>query len=273
MGRKESRADHPRHEESWNSVPTRAAKIQEKPDISKLKFSTLDINSMSFGPRYWSKQCLFSIFLFWSSLVEPETTGVEAAAARRCLCKILLQWHNQTSNKYFPSQFLHNFYIRFGALFDDEGDAPASTYHGRASEPALGVNSRSNMMMMRPGYSGARSRDSTLRGDSRSRDGSRDVDQSNVITEDLLRGNPDLDREKLESKTKPLLEEYLSNLDLSEAFTCICELYHSTTINQLVENVFNIVVEKKDKDRVNAGKLFAHLLRSETLPRKEFQVI
>ena len=128
-------------------------------------------------------------------------------------------------------------------------------------------------MMMRPGYSGARSRDSTLGGDSRSRDGSRDVDQSNVITEDLLRGNPDLDREKLESKTKPLLEEYLSNLDLSEAFTCICELYHSTNINQLVENVFNIVVENKDKDRINAGKLFAHLLRSETLPRKEFQVI
>ena len=52
MGRKETRADHPRQEmDSWNNVPTKAAKIQEKPDISKLKISSLDVNNLSFGPR------------------------------------------------------------------------------------------------------------------------------------------------------------------------------------------------------------------------------
>ena len=46
MGRKESRQD--RQEESWNNVPTKAAKIQERPDLSKLP--TLNFNSMSLGP-------------------------------------------------------------------------------------------------------------------------------------------------------------------------------------------------------------------------------
>ena len=41
-------------------------------------------------------------------------------------------------------------------------------------------------------------------------------------------------------------------------------------IHLLVEFVFNMVVEKKENDRINAGKLFAYLLRNESLPRKEF---
>ena len=57
---------------------------------------------------------------------------------------------------------------------------------------------------------------------------------------------------------------------MREAFVCICELFHVTNIHFLVEFVFNIVVEKKDKDRVNAGKLLGYLLRNESLPRKEF---
>ena len=67
-----------------------------------------------------------------------------------------------------------------------------------------------------------------------------------------------------------LLNECFQILDIREAFTCICELFHVTNIHCLVEFVFNIVVEKKDKDRVNAGKLLGYLLKNETLPRKEF---
>ena len=50
MGRKESRPDHQRQEQlDWNNVPTKAAKIQERPDLSKLP--TLNsFNSMSLGP-------------------------------------------------------------------------------------------------------------------------------------------------------------------------------------------------------------------------------
>ena len=178
-----------------------------------------------------------------------------------------------------PSLQLHCCDLRFAGLFDDDeasDNTPAAPiYHGRASEPAIGLNTRP----MRPGqqrYNGARSRDSSLRGGSRSRDGSRDGVYSgrssvdNVISEDVLRGAQDSDRDKLETKTRTLMEEYLSNVDLREAFTCICELYHAKTISQLIEHVFNVVVEKKDKDRINGGKLFAYLLRNETLQRKEF---
>ena len=70
---------------------------------------------------------------------------------------------------------------------------------------------------------------------------------------------------------KPTLRDcYFQILDIREAFTCICELYHVTNIHYLVEFSFNIVVEKKEKDRVNAGKLLGYLLKNETLPRKEF---
>ena len=79
-----------------------------------------------------------------------------------------------------------------------------------------------------------------------------------------------MDRDKLETKTRNLIEEYLNNLDLPEAFLCVSEIYHATTVYQLVELVFNVVVEKKETDRINAGKLFAYLLKNESLPRKEF---
>ena len=160
---------------------------------------------------------------------------------------------------------------------------PPSVYHGRASEPAFS-NVRNNR-----GYNGARSRDSSWGKGSRSRDGSRDGGsysgrssrdgagvgrrRDDVITEDAsntLRGDADMDRDKLETKTRTLLEEYLNNVDLGEAFICICELFHDSTIHLLVEFVFNIVVEKKEKDRVNAGKLFGYLLKNESLSRKEF---
>ena len=74
----------------------------------------------------------------------------------------------------------------------------------------------------------------------------------------------------MESKTRTLLEEFLNNVDLAEAFTCICEIFHPDTIHLLVEFVFNMVVEKKEKDRVNAGRLFGYLLKNESLSRKEF---
>jgi len=86
----------------------------------------------------------------------------------------------------------------------------------------------------------------------------------------ILKGKPGEDQSKLEGRSKPILDEYLHNVDLMEAFTCISELYHIETIHWLVEVVFNTVVERKQKDRINAGKLFGYLLKNESLPRKEF---
>ena len=57
-----------------------------------------------------------------------------------------------------------------------------------------------------------------------SRDSVGVVSRRDVITEDsvnTLRGDADVDRDKLETKTRNILEEYLNNVDPVEAFTCI----------------------------------------------------
>jgi len=232
IGRRETR------QEDWNNIPTRPAKLAEKPDISKLNISRVDPNAMSFGPGKTS----------W-------TRGSFSGSKKTSVQEPLLKVGN-----------------KFAGLLDEEGEAAVMppVYHGRASEPAISKNRER-------GYRGATSRDGSYSGP-HSREGSYSGRTSREATGDviaegsnnILKGDKLCDREKLEKKTKNLLDEYLNNLDLVEAFTCVTELFHVTTIHHLVEIVFNNVVERKEKDRVNAGKLFSHLLKNESLPRKEF---
>ena len=172
---------------------------------------------------------------------------------------------------------------KFAGLLDDEGEAAVvpPVYHGRASEPAISKNrgyrgggrSRDSSLRSRDGsYSGPNSREGSYSGRA-SREAGAPRESQDIIAEgsnNILKGDPAIDKDKLEKKTKNLLDEYLSNLDLVEAFTCVTELFHVTTIHLLVEMVFNDVVERKEKDRVSAGRLFSHLLKNESLPRKEF---
>ena len=177
---------------------------------------------------------------------------------------------------------------RFAMFCDYEGDSqamppPASSYHGRASEPAYrtgnyvggnrsrdsskgGRNSRDGSCTGRHSregsYSGRNSREGSYSGRT-SREGGR-------IINSILKGKLGEDRTKFEDRNKPILAEYLHNVDLMEAFNCIRDLYHIETIHWLVDVIFNTVVEKKEKDRINAGKLFGYLLKNESLPRKEF---
>jgi len=234
IGRRETR------QEDWNNIPTRPAKVSEKPDISKLSISRVDPNAMSFGPGK-------------SSWTKGSFSGSKKTSVQEPLLKV--------GNK-------------FAGLLDEEGEAAVITpvYHGRASEPAISKNKER-------GYRGTSSRDGTYSGP-HSREGSYSGRPSREATGDIiaegsnniLKGDKNYDAEKLEMKTKNLLDEYLNNLDLAEAFTCVTELFHVTTIHHLVEIVFNNVVEKKEKDRINAGKLFSHLLKNESLPKKEFLV-
>ena len=175
---------------------------------------------------------------------------------------------------------------KFAGLLDDEGEAALvpPVYHGRASEPAISKNrgyraggagrSRDSSLRSRDGsYSGPNSREGSYSGRTSREAGGAQRESRDIIAEgsnNILKGDPGIDKEKLEKKTKNLLDEYLSNLDLVEAFTCVTELFHVTTIHLLVEIVFNDVVERKEKDRVSAGRLFSHLLKNESLPRKEF---
>jgi len=247
IGRRENR------QEDWNNIPTRAAKVSEKPDITKLNFSRVDPNAMSFGPGKSS----------W-------TRGSFSSSKKTSMQEPLLKVGN-----------------KFAGLLDDEGEAAMmpQVYHGRASEPAISKNrdrgyrgggrSRDSSLRSRDGsYSGPNSREGSYSGRaSREAGAGAHIETRDVIAEgsnNILRGDKFIDREKLEKKTKNLLDEYLNNLDLVEAFTCVTELFHVTTIHLLVEIVFNNVVERKEKDRVNAGRLFSHLLKNESLPRIEF---
>jgi len=283
-GNKDVRNDRGRQDQDWNNVPSKAAKIQEKVDPSKLKLSKVDINQMSFGPPGGSRPGGFGN---WSR-------GSASAS----------QANKKMSMQDPPALKQVN---RFAMFVDDDGDSaamppPAATYHGRASEPAYRTGNYGNRSResskegygggSREGsYTGRHSRDGSYTGrhsregsysgrNSRegsysgrtSREGGRILERE-VITEgvtSILKGNRGENQSKLEDRTRPILAEYLHNVDLKEAFNCICELYHIETIHWLVEIVFNTVVEKKEKDRINAGKLLDYLLKNESLPRKEF---
>merc|ERR1711887_135979 len=133
---------------------------------------------------------------------------------------------------------------------------PVATYHGRASEPAYRTGNYGNRSResskegygggSREGsYTGRHSREGSYTGRT-SREGGR-IPESEVITEgvtSMLKGSRGENQTKLEDRTRPILAEYLHNVDLKEAFNCICELYHIETIHWLVEIVFNTVVEK-----------------------------
>lgn len=137
-----------------------------------------------------------------------------------------------------------------------------NSFSGRSSRDGS-QNGRSNS---REGY----------RSDKGSRTGSRDYSKvsKQVINEGvaggLLKGKPDNDIDTLENKTKPILDEFLHNRDIGEAFLCISELYHENTIGHIVEIVFNHVLERSSKDRTSSATLFTYLLKNESLPYKKF---
>jgi len=269
---KDNRNDRARQDQDWNNVPARAAKIQEKVDPSKLKLSKVDVNTMSFGRP--------GGFGNWSK-------GSASAS----------QANKKMSMQEPPALKQNNRFAMFG---DEDADTismppPVSNYHGRASEPAYRTGNYGGYSRSRDGskdgyrgrnsrdgsYSGRQSRDGSYSGRS-SRDGSysgrasRDGGQTNVkdtINEgvtSILKGKCNEDRDMLKQKTKSILEEYFHNVDMVEAFNCIAELYHIETINLLVENMLDTVLEMKEKDRINAGKLLSYLLKNESLPRQEF---
>merc|ERR1740124_567054 len=223
MGRgKDNRNDRGRQDQDWNNVPSKAAKIQEKVDPSKLKLSKVDINAMSFGPPGGSRPGGFGN---WSR---------GSASASHANKKMSMQEP--------PALKQVN---RFAMFCDDDGDSAsmpppaAASYHGRASEPAYrtgnyggGPRSRDNS---KDGYGGRNSRDGSYTGrnsregsysgrNSRegsysgreSREGGRVIERE-VITEgvtSILKGKSGEEMTKLEDRTKPILAEYLHNVHL-----------------------------------------------------------
>ena len=76
-----------------------------------------------------------------------------------------------------------------------------------------------------------------------------------------LRGDVNSDGDELRTKIKTLLEEYISNCDFNETFSSVCELFNPKNIEILVEESFNLGIDKKEKvDREQVGDLLAGLM-------------
>jgi len=259
--------------DGWNNVPEKAARMnKEKIDTSKLRISKVDINSIQLGPPGGSRPG--GGFSSWGR-------GAAAAGANK---KFSVQ------EPPAPKQ------VNRFAMLNDEDDSnsmppPSNTYHGRASEPAYrpgagyGARDRSNSRDLNNSFSGRSSREGSQNGRSNSREGYSDKgsrtgsgDGSKVakqvinegVAGGLLKGKSNTDMDTLESKTKPILDEFLHNRDIGEAFLCISELYHENTIGHIVEIVFNNVLERSSKDRSGSATLFSYLLKNESLPYSKF---
>lgn len=257
--------------DGWSNIPERAAKMSVgKVDTSKLKINKVDVNQIQLGPPGGMRPGGF-------------TSWGKGAAMNK-----------KNSVQEAPLKQGN----RFAMLLDDDEPSnsmppPSSTYHGRASEPAYRpgagygggrADSRERSGGRYAGRSsgdpksGRNSREGSYTEGSNSRGGSRDgskvAPRQQVISEGvaggLLKGKGDSDQDVLETKTKAILDEFLNNQDMGEAFLCISELYHENTIGNIVEIVFNNVVERTSKDRTNSGNLFSYLLKNESLPYPKF---
>jgi len=266
--------------DGWSSVPEKPANIKsEKIDTSKLtNITKVDVSSMSFGPPGGGSRLGpggASPFASWGRGASNKKTSVQEPPTVKSV------------NRF--------------AMFDedDEGGSGSvslppqgsNSYHGRASEPAYRPSSKNDNRDRNNRYGGRSSGGGSGSGRS-SREGSaarqfpapqpsrsqervpsRNSNRAAIEegkVEGLLKGDSKLDLDTLENKTKPILDEYLHNQDIGEAFLCVSELYHSATIGNIVEITFNHVLERSSKDRNNAGNLFGYLLKNESLPYSKF---
>jgi len=148
---------------------------------------------------------------------------------------------------------------RFQMLDAEPADQNNVKYSGRASEPVRRMHDRS--------LSSGRSR---LSPSKESTDGSRralDEDSDgNIKICSQLRGAAAADQDELRHKYKTILEEYINNCDFKETLSSVCEMFHSETMKILVEETFNIGLEKPaPQDQERCGQLLALLMQERCL--------
>ncbi|XP_039260449.2 eukaryotic translation initiation factor 4 gamma 3-like [Styela clava] len=83
--------------------------------------------------------------------------------------------------------------------------------------------------------------------------------------------NTDLDEEKMQAKSKSILEEFLSIVDYKEATECIDELNAPPSLlHSLVFIAHEFTLEKNTTARTNIGRLMAHLLKRGKLSAEQY---
>ena len=63
----------------------------------------------------------------------------------------------------------------------------------------------------------------------------------------------------------------MTSLLLQEAIETVCADFHSTSMELLVENLLNGVLENSSKDRIMVGRLLSQMLLKHVLLKKQYE--
>ena len=227
-------------DEGWSNVPSRAAKMMpEKLDSSRLRLSKVDTDQLQLGPPGQK----FSTWGRGSSAATPRKSS-QAAEQQQSAVRSTNRFQSLDDSDMVvaPSSGL---------------GAAGSNYFGRASEPVRRSAERSA------------SRGSSQSGRSSSRNHSAEARKRSPRPSSIttgggggkLNGASEADPDFVKSKFGPILEEYLSNCDYSEACRSICELFSCDNIGTLVDMACSDVLDRSLRDQRKAGELLSCLMR------------
>lgn len=87
------------------------------------------------------------------------------------------------------------------------------------------------------------------------------INETNLV---LKGGN--ISNEEMEKKTKPLVDEFLHNLDFKEAVLCVVETVSLATAPVFVSSSIFQVLERSSQSRRSIGELMHHLVKKQILP-------
>jgi len=130
-------------------------------------------------------------------------------------------------------------------------------YSGRASEPLRSTSDQNEERSRR-----SPSKENTRESKSAQH---RNFDQIEKGKSSKLEGDRNCNPDELRHKYKTILEEYINNCDFKETLSSVCEMFHSETMKYLVEETFNIGLEKLASDQERCGDLLAALMQEECL--------
>ncbi|XP_022249627.1 eukaryotic translation initiation factor 4 gamma 3-like isoform X2 [Limulus polyphemus] len=85
----------------------------------------------------------------------------------------------------------------------------------------------------------------------------------------LLKGK-DMSEDEIETRTKPLIDEFLHSCDFKEATHCFIELTSPTTVSYFISAAINQVLERSSQARLLVGQFLHDLVRSNIIPAEMY---
>lgn len=248
-------------DDGWQAVPTRAARVTtEKIDTNRIKnigSSKLDADQMSFGPPKGGG----GSFGAWGRGSQSGKNSRQEQHAANQNRFSQLEQAEAGSPSYYEGR-------GSGGRFRQGSQQDRSQYGGRNSsaeaERARAIQTARDMTNNRSqsviGPHPTLSRENSAGGGGGGRSYSMVHTSTTAQPEVYLNGSDNTSEEEIQKWTRPLIEEFINNGDFEETIKEITEKFSSKTIEKFIENVFNEVIERSEKARVQAGNLMSQML-------------